>query len=130
MTSQNPHTKQTDASPWVERFAERVPDNGTVLDLACGGGRHGRLFLARGHKVTFLDRDIAAVTDLSSNVAAELIEADLEANTGWPLAGRRFDTVIVTNYLWRPILSHIVAAVAAGGLLLYETFASGNEAFG
>ena len=38
--------------------------------------------------------------------------------------------VVVTNYLWRPILGEIVAAVAAGGVLLYETFAAGNERFG
>lgn len=130
MASQSPHAEKAQPSPWITRFAGHVPDDGSVLDLACGGGRHGRLFLARGHNVTFVDRDIAAVTDLSGHVSAELIEADLEADTDWPLPDRMFDTVIVTNYLWRPILPHIVATVAAGGLLLYETFASGNEAFG
>ena len=130
MALHNSHEKRTDPSPWIKRFACQVPGNGTVLDLACGGGRHGRLFLSRGNRVTFLDCNINAITDLSHAVNAELIEADLEVNSGWPFTGRTFDAVIVTNYLWRPILPQIANTVAPGGLLLYETFASGNEAFG
>jgi SAM-dependent methyltransferase len=130
MSTQQSHCGPIDASAWIERFAEMVPTGGSVLDLACGGGRHGRLFLARGRKVTFVDRDVSGVHDLSGNERTEIIEADLESGDDWPLADRRFDAVIVTNYLWRPILPNIVAAVAPGGLLLYETFAVGNEAFG
>ena len=130
MASHNSHEKRTNPSPWIERFVCQITGNGTVLDLACGGGRHGRMFLSHGHRVTFLDCNITAIIDLSTSVKAELIEADLEADSGWPLIGRTFDAVIVTNYLWRPILPHIVNTVAPGGLLLYETFASGNEAFG
>lgn len=99
-----------------------------MLDLACGSGRHGRHFLERGHPVTFLDKSVAGVADLSGQ--AELIEADLETGAGWPLADRRFDVVVVTCYLHRPILADIVAAVAPEGLLIYETFARGNEAYG
>ncbi|MDD9906684.1 MAG: class I SAM-dependent methyltransferase [Rhodospirillaceae bacterium] len=124
------HKNLVDVSPWILRFADAVPDKGTVLDLACGGGRHGRFFLARGQKVLFLDRDIAALSDLAETPSAELIGADLETYAGWPLADRLFGAVIVTNYLWRPILPQIVSAIAPGGLLLYETFALGNEAFG
>ncbi len=130
MTTSNSHDNRAGPSPWVERFAAAVPPDGTVLDLACGGGRHGRLFLAKEHPTTFLDRNVAAVQDLADNALAAPIEADLEADTGWPLEGRQFDAVVVTNYLWRPILPCIVAAVAPGGLLVYETFALGNEAFG
>lgn len=117
-------------SPWILRFAPRVPAGGPVLDLACGGGRHGRLFLERGHPVTFVDRDVSGVRDLVGRQGAEIVEADLEAGGPWPLGGRRFAGVIVANYLWRPILPAIVAAVAPGGILIYETFAEGNEAFG
>ena len=116
------------ASPWVTRWAAASAAGGSVLDLACGSGRHGRLFLERGHPVTFLDKNIAGVTDLAGQ--AELIEADLETDGGWPLGERRFDVVVVTCYLHRPILADIVAAVAPGGLLIYETFARGNEAYG
>ena len=110
MFAKNYHKSMNAAAPWIERFANQVPSGGTVLDLACGGGRHGRLFLARGRKVTFLDRDIAPVTDLTENPAAELIETDLETDAGWPLADRQFDAVVVTNYLWRAVLPRIVAA--------------------
>jgi len=119
----------SEPSPWVVRFAALVPPAGAVLDLACGGGRHARLFLERGHPVTAVDIDVSGVADLEGRAGVELIRADLE-NAPWPLAGRRFAGVIVTNYLWRPILPEIVAAVAEGGALIYETFALGNERFG
>ena len=112
-------------SAWVLRFAQQVPP-GPVLDLACGGGRHTRLFLQRGHPVVAVDRTmvLGAAPDL------ERMEADLEAGGAFPLAGRAFSGVVVTNYLHRPLLPAIVAAVAPGGLLVYETFAVGNERFG
>jgi len=117
-------------SIWIERFADSVPAGGSVLDLACGAGRHGRVFLERGHKVAFLDIDTQALGDIATQPRAEIIATDLETGGNWPLGARRFAAVIVINYLWRPILRDIVAAVAPGGVLMYETFAVGNEAFG
>lgn len=120
-----------DASPWVSRFLPEAPERGRLLDVACGGGRHLRLALARGWAVTGVDRDLSGVADLTTEPRAELIQSDLEsACIGWPLAGRRFQAVVVTNYLWRPILPDIVAAVADDGLLVYETFGLGNARFG
>ena len=120
-----------EASPWVARFADLVPTGGRVLDVACGGGRHTRFFLERGNPVTAVDRDTSGVApDLDEDPNMEMVEADLEAGTPWPFVGRAFDGVVVTNYLWRPILADIVASVAPGGVLLYETFARGQEQFG
>lgn len=116
-------------SDWVCRFAGHVPD-GPVLDLACGSGRHGRLFLARGHPVTLVDRDLSGVADLSGLDGVETLEADLEDGRKFPLAGRVFAGVVVTNYLYRPLLPALVAAVQVGGVLLYETFARGQERLG
>lgn len=116
-------------SPWVERFVPLVPSGDTVLDLACGGGRHGRLFLEIGHPVTFLDRDLSGVADLRGHANADLIEADIETGP-WPLAGKKFGGIVVTNYLWRPLKPQIIAALGAGGVLIYETFMRGNERFG
>ncbi|MEP5764105.1 MAG: class I SAM-dependent methyltransferase [Halieaceae bacterium] len=118
------------ASGWVQRFQTLVPEGGQVLDLACGGGRQGRLFLSRGHPLVLLDRDVSKVADLRTSVNVEIIEADLEAGQPWPLPGRSFAAVVVSNYLHRPLFPHILASVAAGGLLIYETFAVGNEKFG
>ncbi|HKY76142.1 MAG TPA: methyltransferase domain-containing protein [Acidimicrobiia bacterium] len=119
-----------EASLWVARFADLVPAGGRVLDVACGGGRHARSFLQRGHPVTAVDRDTSGVADLSEDPNVEILEFDLEAGKPWPFGGRAFEGVVVTNYLWRPILPDIVALVGPGGVLLYETFARGNEQFG
>ena len=95
--------------------------------MACGSGRHVRFFAARGHPVTAVDRDAAALAPLST--VAEIVVADLESGP-WPLPERRFDAVVVTNYLWRPLWPALRAALADGGLLIYETFARGNERHG
>ncbi|MFO1220901.1 MAG: class I SAM-dependent methyltransferase [Burkholderiaceae bacterium] len=114
-------------SPWVTRFAQLIARGGTVLDVACGSGRHLRWLAAQGLRVTGVDRDAAALAACEG--AGELIEADLEAGS-WPLGDRCFDAVVVTNYLWRANLPQVVASVGPGGLLLYETFAVGNERHG
>ena len=115
------------ASPWLLRWAHLIRPGGRVLDLAAGGGRHSRWLATNGFAVTAVDRDAAAMAALDG--VAETLVADLEA-APWPLAGRSFDAVLVTNYLWRPLFPAIVAAVGAGGVLLYETFAAGNESVG
>jgi SAM-dependent methyltransferase len=115
--------EQAAPSPWVTRFAPLVAAAGPVLDLACGGGRHTRLFLQRGHAVTAVDRDISRL-----GAAATAIGADLEAGP-WPLGEATFAGIVVTNYLHRPLFPEIIAALAPGAVLIYETFAVGNERF-
>jgi SAM-dependent methyltransferase len=117
-------------SPWVVRFAALIPAGGTVLDLACGGGRHARFLLDRGHDVVAVDRDVSGLADLQGRARLRIVEFDLEAGRPWPFAEGAFAGVVVTNYLHRPLLPMIVAAVAPGGILIYETFAAGNERFG
>lgn len=117
------------ASSWVMRHLDGIAAGGGVLDVAAGGGRHVRLCRAAGLAVTAVDRDVDALRAFSGDPGVEVVRADLERDA-WPLAGRRFDGVIVTNYLWRPVLPSIIAALAPGGLLIYETFATGNEAYG
>jgi SAM-dependent methyltransferase len=114
-------------SPWIVRFGPIAPAGGTVLDLACGRGRHLRWFAARGHPVLGVDRDPEALAAVQG--VGETLLADLEDGP-WPLAGRQFAAVVVTNYLWRPLFPRILQAVAPGGLLLHETFAQGNETVG
>ena len=109
-------------SPWIERFADLAPPASPVLDLAAGGGRHARYFARRGHPVLAVDRDVSR---LEGGLAW-----DLEDGGPWPFADRRFGVVVVVNYLHRPRLPEIVSLVGAGGLLLYETFAEGQQAFG
>jgi len=109
-------------SPWVVRFTGHVPAGGAVLDLACGRGRHAAFFRDRGHPVVAVDRDTSGLADLTGSPGLEIVEADLEDGRPFPLAGRTFAGVVVTNYLHRPLLPAIVAAVAPGGVLLYETF--------
>lgn len=115
------------ASAWVRRWSHLVPAGATLLDVACGSGRHLRWFAARGVRVTGVDRDAEALK--ASQGLGELVAADIE-NGPWPFAGRRFDAVLVTHYLWRPLLPTLVGSVAPGGVLVYETFAAGNETVG
>jgi SAM-dependent methyltransferase len=114
-------------SPWVQRWSHLVPAAGAVLDVACGAGRHLRWFAVRGHPVTGVDRSDEAIA--AAGGLGEIIHADIE-NGPWPFAGRQFAGVVVTNYLWRPLLPAIVQSLAAGGVLIYETFAAGNETVG
>lgn len=114
-------------SPWVQRWSALVPAGSTVLDVACGSGRHVRWFADRGCRVTGVDRDAAALAPLAG--IAQTVVADIESGP-WPFAGRRFGAVVVTNYLWRPLLPAIVDAVDEGGVLICETFARGNETVG
>ncbi len=111
-------------SPWIERWRHLLPAGCSVLDVACGSGRHLRWFAGRGHPVLGVDRDAAALA--AAGRWGPVLQADLE-NAPWPLAGREFGAVVVTNYLWRPRKDAVLAAVAPAGLLIYETFAAGNE---
>ena len=115
------------SSAWVQRWSHLVPAGAPILDVACGFGRHMRWFAGRGHPVTGVDR--APEATAAAQAWGEAVQADIE-NGPWPLAGRRFGGVVVTHYLWRPLLPTILAAVAPGGVLIYETFAAGNETVG
>ena len=115
------------ASAWVQRWSHLVAPQASVLDVACGSGRHVRWFARRGCRVTGVDRDTSALRALASG--AELVVADIEG-AAWPFEDRRFDAVIVTNYLWRELLPTLVASVADEGVLIYETFAIGNGTVG
>ena len=121
----------TGPSQWISRFTPSLPPGSRVLDLACGAGRHTRPLLSAGHHVTAVDRDLTRVEDLAADSNLRLVEADLEGDgCPWPTGDERFTCVLVTNYLWRPLFPAILAAVADGGTLLYETFAVGHEQFG
>ncbi|MEZ5855854.1 MAG: methyltransferase domain-containing protein [Hyphomicrobiaceae bacterium] len=117
-------------SPWVVRFASTMGRGASALDVACGGGRHARWLLSRGFAVTAVDRDFGPVRDLVGEAGLTLIESDLERGDPMPWRQQTFDLVVVTNYLWRPILPAIVSAVSPHGMLIYETFAAGNAALG
>ena len=122
-----PRHEEPPPSDWVVRWTPLLPPAARVLDVACGHGRHVRWLAAAGHRVTAVDRDPALLAPLGA--LATTLAADLEADA-WPLAGQAFDAVVVTNYLWRPLFPALKAAVAAGGLLIYETFAQAQAMLG
>jgi SAM-dependent methyltransferase len=114
-------------SGWVTRHVQLFKPHGRVLDVACGSGRHLRWLVAQGFDVTGVDRDHQALSALKGT--GQQVLADLESGP-WPFADQTFDAVVVTNYLWRPLLPAIGAALAPGGVLIYETFAHGQQTIG
>lgn len=116
-------------SPWVARFAS-LAKPGEALDLACGSGRHTRLLAARGMQVLALDRNLELLGPLAGpNVAT--LQHDLEAEGAvWPFEPGRFALVVVTNYLYRPLFAQLAASLRPDGILIYETFAQGNQIYG
>jgi len=122
--------------PWVQKYSTLVPP-GPVLDLACGKGRHGRYFLELGYPVTFIDKDISGVADLTThnnsphnNANALLIKYDLEKNNPWPFSPNQFSGIVITNYLYRPLFPTLITTIKPDGIIIYKTFTTGNEQFG
>jgi SAM-dependent methyltransferase len=117
-------------SPWVVRYLPLIHAGGRVLDLAAGSGRHTQVLRARGFHVVAVDRDTAQLrTRFADDPSCTILETDLEGGGPWQLGGD-YDGIVVANYLHRPLLPYLAAALAPGGALIYETFMTGNERFG
>jgi SAM-dependent methyltransferase len=128
----NPHAAMVQPSQWVTRFAPLIP-KGEVLDLACGGGRHVKMLAALGHTVLAVDRDDGALARAAGERITTLridLEREGDRPASWPLVPGRFAGVVVTNYLHRPLFDEIMSSLMPGGVLIYETFADGNQQFG
>jgi SAM-dependent methyltransferase len=127
---ENPFHGTEPPSAWVRRWSHLVAARGLVLDVACGRGRHARWFYQRNHPVALVDRSQEAIDSIALPApACEAVVADIE-NGPWPFSGRQFDAVVVTNYLWRPLMPTLLDSLAPGGVLIYETFTQGNETVG
>lgn len=129
MSDASMHAEPAAPSRWIARFAPLIPPGARVLDLACGHGRHSRFLAERLCDVVAIDSDVEALAALAGTPRVTTIAADLESGP-WPLPGERFDAIVVANYLHRPLLPTLLDALTADGVLLYETFAAGNAAYG
>jgi len=114
-------------SAWLQKWAHLITPQGSVLDVACGAGRHMQFLAQRGHGVTGVDRAPEAIE--AAQPWGHAVLADIE-NGPWPFEDLTFDAVIVTHYLWRDLMPTLVASLAPGGVLVCETFAAGNETVG
>jgi SAM-dependent methyltransferase len=123
------HSNDAIPSAWVVRHAPLIRPGGSVLDLACGGGRNARWLAGRGWRVDAVDRDPAALAGLSGVEDVRILQADLE-DARWPYAGRKFDGIVVCRYLYRPLLPLLAESLAESGVLIYETFMMGQEQYG
>lgn len=112
-----------------------------MLDLACGSGRHSILLAGMGHFVLAVDNNAEALENLAGQLLSSMQAAaintlcvDLEQAPGINQRGiftpNRFAAIVVTNYLHRPLFPLLLASLATGGVLIYETFAQGNATFG
>lgn len=128
LTSQQMHSQEM-PSAWFTDYASWIAPGARVLDVACGQGRHSRLFAERGASVTAVDRDAAVLQSLATTPRVITECRDLEREA-WPYPAASFDAVLVCNYLWRPAFASMLGTIKPGGMLLYETFMDGNERFG
>lgn len=129
----DPHKSLEAPSPWIRRFLSLLEPGGDVLDVACGSGRHARLLRNAGHRVIGIDRDSSAIAALiGDGIEGQVLDLENspDGRPSWPFAAGRFAGIVVTNYLYRPLLPLLADGLKPGGILLYETFAVGNEAFG
>jgi SAM-dependent methyltransferase len=116
-------------SDWVTRWAPLIPAGGRVLDVASGSGRHARWLAGHGYPVDAVDRDAQALATVTGVPGVTTHCADLE-NAPWPFEAGRYAGVVVANYLHRPLFPELLAALSTQGVLIYETFAVGNERYG
>lgn len=123
------HSHLDAPSAWVCRWAELIPAGARVLDVAAGGGRHARYFASRGCRVDAVDLDADAMANLGAVRGITALCADIERGP-WPYPGHSFAGIVVANYLHRPLFVHLLGVLAPGGVLIYETFAAGNEKYG
>lgn len=126
---QSRHLGMVEPSKWFAKHQPLIAKDGSVLDVAAGGGRHARYFAERGHHVTAVDRNIAPLTELQDSHGCVVVEADLEDGSPWPFEDQTFDAILVCNYLHRPLFDELIRCLSADGVLLYETFALGNEVY-
>jgi SAM-dependent methyltransferase len=126
---QKPTPPNNEPNEWICRYAELIPMSGLVLDLACGNGRHARMLAGMGHQVLAVDRDLGRASEQATHPRIRLLEAELES-PDWPLAGKRFAGIVVVNYLYRPHLPQLINNLQDDGVVIYTTFAAGNEQFG
>ena len=130
MSKESPSNQNMPPLDWVVQHAGQIAAPGHVLDVACGRGRHTRYLLSLGYRVTALDRDTGALSDLAGCPKLRIMKHDLEDGSPWPVAGEVFEGIVVSNYLYRPLYDSLVNALANGGLLIYQTFSDGNAAYG
>ena len=124
-----PDPKTTPASDWIKRHSDKLNAGSHILDVACGKGRHTRWLLESGFQVTAVDINLSGIVDLPEQRALTRLERDLEQGS-WPFAAQSFEGIVVTNYLYRPTLHDLLESLTIGGVLLYDTFAVGNERLG
>lgn len=100
-----------------------------MLDLACGNGRHAIWLAKQGYQVDAVDRNEQAVVDMLGIESINVSITDLETGD-WPLTAHRYDRIVVSRYLHRPLLSKLAKMLNNGGVLIYETFMIGSERYG
>lgn len=120
---------ETKPSAWVERHASLIPPQGRVLDVAAGSGRNARWLAAQGWQVEAVDKDQAALLSMQNSPGIRTRIADIE-NGPWPYLGQKFDGIVVCRYLHRPLFPALIENLSAVGILIYETFMLGHEAYG
>ena len=115
-------------STWVEGAEKWLPKQGVALDVAAGKGRHTVHLNQAGLDVVAVDINIADLQALSSP-SVSVVSADLEGEA-WPFQADAYDLILGVNYLHRPLFSSVRDSLKPGGIVIWDTFAAGNEKYG
>ena len=118
------------------RLFSKLNEGSEVLDLACGSGRNGLALTESDMKVTFVDNSESALAEVFTKIQGknrhkhQCLRVDLEDGKSSLFDTRRFDAILVFNYLHRPLFPKIKSALSKGGLIFYETFTTEQKLFG
>lgn len=113
-------------STWVLETMAALPNDGPVADIAGGNGRHAVPLARAGRSVVLVD--IVEMAVAAARTREPSLCGIVAETTRLPLRRGRFDAVLVVNYLDRKLFPDLVALLAPGGYLVYETYTTAHLA--
>jgi SAM-dependent methyltransferase len=113
------------AAEVLKRNLHLLPVKGKALDLACGLGGNALTLVAYGLETVAWDISPVAIERLNAYAANEgltSLSAQVRDVEQFPPPPASFALIIVSYYLERALIPHLIDALLPGGLIFYQTF--------